>query len=74
MREAWISMSVAMALLVGCSKHAPAPPPHALEDASTAAQRASAAMKPSSNLTTEKNAAAKPTDGGVQAEKPAKTQ
>jgi hypothetical protein len=72
MREAWISMSVAVALLAGCSE--PAPPPHGLDDATTAAQRASAAMQTTSNLPIEKNIATKPADGGVQTDKTEKTQ
>lgn len=57
---------------MGCNNRAP--PPHALEDAATAAQRASTPVQPTSNSSLEKNPAAKPSDSGVQTDKASKTQ
>src|ERR1700688_1982156 len=68
-----IGGGVAGSLLAGCSKRA-SPPPQALEDAATATQRASAAMRASSNPTSQNITAAKPADGDTQAEKIGKTQ
>jgi hypothetical protein len=63
---------VVFALLTGCSK--PVPPPHALEDASTAAQRASESMRATNSTAIDKNAAENPAGGGVQEAKGGKAQ
>jgi len=72
MRGNCISPALTVALLIGRSNAAP--PPDALEDAATEAQRASAAMHTSSIPSTKENATAKPADGGAQPENSGKTQ
>jgi hypothetical protein len=56
--------------LLGCSKpQRSLPPPHALEDASAAAQRASEAMKADTHPGAAEAQVAKPSEGGADPEK-----
>ena len=57
MRMRRIVLTAMVMLLVACSEHVS--PPHALDDASTAAQRASAAMQTTSKTSTENDTPAK---------------
>jgi len=69
MRKAWIPLLVAGALLTGCRKPQPAlPPPHALDDAAAASQRASAAMQTPTNPSPGTSPAAEPSVDSVQSE------
>jgi hypothetical protein len=50
-------------ILPGCVKNSTTPAPHALEDADTAAQRASEAMKPPDDVAMSDNSGAKSAKG-----------
>jgi hypothetical protein len=63
---------VATGILFGCSKGAH--PPHAIEDAAAASQRASEAMKNASTTEKKDESAAKPAVDGTQVSKPAPSQ